>query len=299
MAKWFRKIANRAQGHKRPGIGLALGGGGVRGLAHVGVLQVLERRGIRVEAIAGSSMGAIAGGAFALNPDVIHRPLAEEVMGLVDLFPSTPEIPPDDEDSLLDRVRQFIETERFLLDALWGWGVVPERPIAESLQRLTRGKNLEEASIPVAAVAIDLLSGEKVVFRRGPAAMALQASAAIPGLFPPVRQGDRLLADGAFVDVVPAGVVRELGCERVVAIDVEQEGLRVEIHNGLQAFLRAVELCSRHHKRHHLEYADLVIRPDFGEPIQALDFSKAAICLEAGVRAAEEAMPRIERLLNR
>lgn len=300
MTDLLKRIAVRVAGKKRAAsLGLALGGGGVRGLAHVGVLRVFEREGISVQAIAGSSMGAIVGATYALNPEFIHEPLGPELMELgISDFPG-PDVTPRDRDSFLDRLRQFIDTERFLLDTLWGWGILPEEPIAESLTRLTLGKNLEEARIPVAAVAIDLLSGEKVVFRAGPAALALQASSAIPGFFPPVRHGEQLLADGAFVDVVPAGVVREMGADVVIAVDVDQEERRVEVHNGLEAFLRAVELCARHHKHHHLEFADLVIRPEFGEPIRALDFSKAEICLEAGLQAADRALPEVERLLRR
>ncbi len=299
MSGWLKRITGHARRHEPPVVvGLALGGGGVRGLAHIGVLRVLERAGVPIHLIAGTSMGAIVAGAYGLNPAALQDPITPDILNLGIPTPPRADVAPGDKESLLDRVREFIDTERFLIDTLWGWGVVPAEPVTEFLNRLTLGRNLEESRIPIAAVAIDLLSGERVIFRQGPATLALQASSAIPGFFPPVRHQGRLLADGAFVDVVPADVAREMGAQKVIAVDVDQEEFRVEVRNGLEAFLRAVELCSRHHKRHHLEHADLVIRPRFGRPIFGLDFSKAEHCLQAGIAAAEEALPQVKALVE-
>lgn len=281
-----------------PSVGLALGGGGVRGMAHLGVLAVFEREGIPITTIAGSSMGAIIGAAYSLRPDLDREHLAQQVLNLGLSLPSGLSTPPGETSSLLDRFRRFIHVEKFLVDSLWGWGILPQELATESLTELTQGKLLEEGRVPLAAVAVDLLSGEKVIFREGPATIALQASSAIPGFFPPVPYEGRLLADGAILDLVPADIARNSGVDLVIAVDVDQEGRWVEVNNGLQAFLRAIELCSRHHKRHHLEFADLVIRPDFGEPIQTFEVSKADLCIDAGVRAAEAALPSIRSMLD-
>jgi NTE family protein len=152
--------------------------------------------------------------------------------------------------------------------------------------------------VPLEAVATDLLSGEQVIFRKGPASLALQASSALPGFFPPVKHEGRLLADGAFVDLVPADVVRKMGARFVVAVDVDQESMPVEVTNGLQAFLRGIDIGARHHKRHHFRQVDLVIRPEFGGPVDSLDFSKAELCVEAGLCAAERALPSLRRMLE-
>jgi NTE family protein len=179
-----------------------------------------------------------------------------------------------------------------------GLGSLDGTEVADALAKLTLGKNLEEARVQLAAVATDLLSGEKVVFKTGPANIALQASSALPGFFPPIKHEGKLLADGAFVDLVPADVVREMGARLVVAVDVDQENMQMEVSNGLQAFLRAVEIGARHHKRHHLRLADLVIRPEFGEPVDSLDFSKTGLCIEAGLRATERELPTLRRMLK-
>ncbi|NIR52574.1 hypothetical protein GWO43_28700 [candidate division KSB1 bacterium] len=293
--KLFEKF-KKSENHEM--IGLALGGGGVRGLAHVGVLSVFQDEAISIKAIAGSSMGAIVAAAYALNPHFGKEYMANEMAELRFSTPGGLYDAQRDKESFLQKVRQFLDTERFVVDAMLGWGIFPENEVAESLQRLTMGKRLEEGTIPVAVVATDLVRGDKVVFKEGPADVAIQASSALPGFLPPVQNRDRLLADGAFIDLVPTAVVREMGADFVIAVDVDQEEMRVEVHNGLEAFFRAVELCARHHKHHHLELADLVIRPDFGEPVNPLDFSKAELCIEAGVYAAEQAVPQLRELFS-
>ena len=281
-----------------PAVGFALGGGGVRGLAHIGVLQAIEQAGVPIRGIAGSSMGAIVGATFALNPAFGGEIFREIVADLEKTLPARLITDKDDKKSVFDRVRKFIDVERFIVDTVLGWGVLPSTMVPSSITKLVLGKRIEEAKIPLAVVTFDLFSGEKVVFREGPADFALQASSAIPGFFPPLPYEDKLLADGAFVDLVPVGEARKLGVDFVIAVDVDQEGERAEISNGLEAFLRAVEVCARHHKNHHLKLADFVIRPDFGEPIKTFAISKAQLCIEAGARAAEQALPELKRLLQ-
>jgi NTE family protein len=299
IVEWFKKlgISWRKSGGPRT-LGLALGGGGVRGLAHIGVLSVLDREAIPIHAIAGTSMGAIVGAAYALGADFDKERLAKQVMELGIKPPLVLGASEEDRESFFERMRQFIDLERFLIDTMWGWGAYEGKVVADALTKLTSGKRLEEARVPLAAVATDLLTGEKVVFKKGPASLALQASSALPGFFPPIRHEGRLLADGAFVDLVPVDIAREMGAQVVVAVDVDQESIRTDVSNGLQAFLRAVDIGARHHKRHHLRMADLVILPEFGEPVDSLDFLKAELCIEAGLRATEAVLPAVRRMLQ-
>ena len=300
MAGWLERLrlAWNRFGAART-LGLALGGGGVRGLAHIGVLTVLDREAIPIHSVAGTSMGAIVGAAYALSADFDSARLTRQVIDLGIKPPISLHTSGADREGLLDRLHRFIDAERFLVDTAWGWGAYDGTRVADALATLTAGKLLEEAKVPLAVVATDLLSGEKVVFRKGSAALALQASSALPGFFPPIKYQNRLLADGAFVDLVPCDVTRRMGAGIVVAVDVDQERTPVQVTNGLQAFLRAVDISARHYKRHHLKAADLVIRPEFGEPVHSLDFSKAELCVDAGVRAAERALPELRRLLRR
>ena len=277
-----------------PSIGMALGGGGVRGLAHVGLLNVFKREGIPIKAIAGSSMGAIVGATYALKKELFLQIMAD----LASTLPARLSAVQANQQSFLERLRQFIDVERFLVDTLWGWGILPETVAADSLASLTLGKNLEQADTPIAVITTDLRTEKKIVFREGLASLALQASSAIPGFFPPVEYQGMLLADGAIVDFVPVAEARKMGVDYVIAVDVDQQAEPVEIRNGLEAFLRAMDICSRHHKRHHLQQADLVIRTDFGEPVSTFEVAKAELCIRAGERAAEQVLPEVKRLLT-
>ena len=193
MIKGLKRIAmHKRKSHSDFRLGLALGGGGVRGLAHIGVLSVFHREAIPIKAIAGSSMGAIIGAAYALNPEFNKEDLAQRVAELGISLPNGLNEDKRDKNSFLKRLRQFIDAEKFMVDALWGWGILPESKISESLRRLTLGKKLEEGMIPIAVVTTDLLRGEKVVFKEGPADFALRASSALPGFLPPIQFQDRL-----------------------------------------------------------------------------------------------------------
>ncbi len=290
---WRNRILKRSRK-----VGIALGGGGVRGLAHVGVLSVLEQEKIPIDYLAGSSMGAIVAAAYTLNPEYSGNRMIQLLREFDEAIPAHLKESSAEPSSFLSKLRQFINIERFILDTISGWSVLPEDMAKEALERLTMDKRIEEASIPIAIVTVDLLSGEKVVFREGPAAIALQASSAIPAFFPPVPYKNMLLVDGAIVDVVPADVARDMGSDIVLGVDVGQTGPREEINNGLEAFLRAVELSGEYNKRHFLRQADLVIKPDFGETIVTFDTSKAELCIEAGIKAARQALPKIRKLVG-
>lgn len=267
-------------------------------MAHVGVMSVLKREDIPVHFIAGSSMGAIVAAALTLNPEYGSQKLKLLLDELEDSIPDHLKVPAEKSNSLLTKLRLFINVERFILDTLSGWSVLPEDLAKTTLKKLTLDKKIEEAAIPLAIVSVDLLSGEKIVFKDGPAAIALQASSAIPGFLPPVLYNDMILVDGAILDVVPADITRDMGADIVIAVDVDQSGPRPQIKNGLDAFLRAVELSAQYNKRQFLKDADIIIHPDFGREIVTFDVSKAEDCISAGVRAAEIALPKIRNLLD-
>jgi NTE family protein len=278
-------------------LGLALGGGGARGLAHVGVLRAVLEAGISIDFIAGISMGAIVATAFALKDDF----LGQHVGGMVDglrLTPGKSWARRPGPASWWASLRRLVDTAWFVADNLVWWGVAEDAIVETALAKVTAGRRLEEGRIPLAVVACDLMSGAPVVFRAGPAALALRASTALPGFVRPVSHNGQLLADGGFVGMVPTAVVREMGADVVIAVDVDPPCAVAEVRNGLDALLRALEICSQGHKEALLREADLVIRPEFGEPIGTLDFSRSAWCVEAGVRAGREAVPAIRALLG-
>jgi predicted acylesterase/phospholipase RssA len=244
-------------------------------------------------------MGAIVAAAWAFNPDHSGKHLLQLLRDIDNAIPRHLKAPPEKMPTFRTRLEQFINVERFILGTVSGWSVLPENLAKDTLEKLTLNKRIEDATLPLAIVAVDLLSGRKVVFRSGAPAMALQASSAIPGYLPPVRHKDMLLVDGAIIDEVPVDVVRGMDVDVVIGVDVEQRSAEAEISNGLEAFLRAVELCARENKQQYLRQADLLIHPRFGETVVTFDVSKIDLCIEAGKLAAEEALPAIRELLAR
>ena len=182
--------------HKR--VGLALGSGGARGWAHLGVLRALREKGIEVDVVAGTSMGAVVGAFLAAGREQALRDLAEN----------------------LDwrRLRQF-----FWEVSLSRSGLTDGKRLLEETRKLIGAKEFRELDLPFRAVATDLDSGAEVVLSSGNLPQALRASISIPGVFSPVCVGRRLLVDGGLVNPVPVNVARAMGAQTVVAVDVSPE----------------------------------------------------------------------------
>ncbi|QIA27463.1 NTE family protein rssA [Thermaerobacter sp. PB12/4term] len=179
--------------HGRTEVGLALGGGAARGLAHIGVLRELQEAGVVVTHVAGCSFGSIVGAAY--------------VCGTLDL--------------LEERVRNLSRAHLVrYADTVFAGGVLRGDALLDELRCLTRGIHFEELSVSFAVLATDLETGAPVVIRRGPIAEAVRASISIPGLFAPAVVDGRALVDGGLVELVPVNVLRELRPPRVVAVDV-------------------------------------------------------------------------------
>jgi len=296
-------------------VGLALASGGARGSAHVGVLKVLEREGIKVSAIAGSSIGAMVGGAYAAGVSV--KRIEEEWLN-TDL----PKV-----------VRSFLPT--FPRAGLSSGG-----ELRKYLHSVLGDVHIEALEIPFAAVATDIDTGEAVVLREGPLVDALRASTAIPGIFYPVRWGKRVLVDGGLVEPLPVRISRELGAEVVIGVDIvptprptTPEGRRAwrrltqrlgeELKNrtwipaslaGLLAEVadereerplpgvysiinQAVAIFQQEILRLKLTLwpADLLIRPELPPEVSYL---RAAEGIRAGEEAMEQALPQLRALLS-
>ncbi|MBI2548891.1 patatin-like phospholipase family protein [Candidatus Woesearchaeota archaeon] len=182
-------------------LGLALGGGCVKGVAHIGVLKVLEREHIPIHAIAGTSIGAFIGALYASGLT------AEEIEQII----------------LSTHIQELID---FTIPKK---GFITGNKIEKYLTTVTKGKNFADLQIPLAIIATELQTGKKVVFTKGNVAHAIRASMSIPGVFTPVKHNDMLLVDGAFVDPVPVEVVRELGATVVIAVDVSQPAAEINL----------------------------------------------------------------------
>lgn len=251
------------------GIGLALGGGFARGFAHLGVLKVLEQHHIRVSHIAGTSVGSILGAAYASG-----APLARILAA--------------------SRTIRFRDIARWSISRL---GLASNHRLADIIERVFDSQQFQDMKIPLAVVATDLATGEPVVFRQGPLVEAIRASCAYPGLFEPVQIGTRCLADGGLVAPVPTLAVRQLGAKLVLGVSAgTQDGNCKAPKNIFQVVARAVSAAQKHHQDTWERHADLVIRPDV-QDLSWDDFGRASEAIEAGERAAERAVPRIQQLL--
>jgi len=262
---------------------LILGGGGARGFAHAGVLHALERRGWAPSAIVGVSMGAVVAAAYALRTDWYRA-----VMDFADEgFSETRDRLARGGSKRMSRLRQLASGAKTVWDLGRGWGADSDDVHAgrEALRRLLGSADLAEGRVPLAVSATDLLSGDRVVLRNGPAVEAVYASSALAGVLPPVRSGTRLLADGAYTDICPIDVARQFGCDRVVAVNPGRSDVVDDIHNGLQGLIRATEICYLHHAALRFEEADLVIQPPFRRAVDTLEFAAYRECIAAGVRA--------------
>jgi NTE family protein len=167
--------------------------------------------------------------------------------------------------------------------------------LEELMQLLTGRRNIEELDLPLAFVAVDLGSGEKVVLRSGPAARAIRASCAIPGIFSPVKIDGKLLVDGGVLDRVPAGVVREMGADLVIAVDVDSFAAEYKINHIFDVLSKTIEIMSQEICAMRQQEADVVITPDLKD-IGPFHFHRASEVIARGEEAARQVLPLLKKL---
>lgn len=280
-------------------LGLALGSGGARGLAHTGVLDVLEEEGLRPAVITGTSMGALVGGVYAETLD------ADETWRRFTVFASDPEFldtwdPFVGQGSASDMERgrfqslfsslnrRFMQLRTFTRPAL-----VDEERLRHPLEKLFLARDFAELKLPFAAVGIDLIGGERVIYREGDLLRGIYASAAIPGVFPPLEEDGRLVVDGGGAFRVPLNTCRDMGADVVVAVDIPGfEAAKAEYRTGMDMMLRSDALARERLNEVIMSRADAVIRPDVSDYHWA-DFRCAGDCRRRGVEAARAALPQI------
>jgi len=264
-------------------IGLALGGGAARGIAHVGVLEVLDEHGIRPNYIAGASAGAVAGGLYAAGVSATR--MHELVRTLKWRNVSRIRLPSF---NLTKLSAVTLPLGLLALDRLIDW-----------LEHVLGGAvEFEELNIPFAAVATDIVTAEMIVMNQGPIAPAIRASCSVPGVFIPVRRNNRLLVDGGAINNLPVSVVRQMGADYVIAVDllaitgetpVEPKSLLEVTLTSLYLLIRATQSEGA--------LADRTIMPAIAH-ISLADLGKAEALIEAGRAAAEAMLPLIKKDLE-
>ena len=254
-------------------IGLALGGGAARGFAHVGVIKALEAQGIDAEIVAGTSAGSVVGALYAAgNSGYALQKIAMEM----------------DEATISDWTVPLFATST---------GVLKGQGLQNFVNKAVHQLPIEKLKKTFGAVATDLNSGQAILFRRGNTGAAVRASSAVPGVFQPVKVGERLYVDGGLVAPVPVAYAREMGADFVIAVNISASPDLQASTSSLNVLMQTFSIMGQTINLHELKGADIVIRPELAE-MKGNDFAGRNTAMLAGERAAMLAMPEIKRKLK-
>ena len=291
-----------------PKIGLVLAGGGALGVAHVGVIRVLDEIGVPIDYVAGTSMGAIVGGFYAagMNADQI-----EEVLANADWDDLFSDKPPREDRDLRRKVDDLGFLVRYKLGFKDGSLQLPRGAVqGQKLDLLFRSHALEivdtqdfdELPIPFRAIATDIVTGEEVVLDSGDFVSAIKASFAVSGFFPPVEIDGRLLVDGGLVNNVPVDVVRDMGADIVIVVTLPSAlKSKDEIQSAVDVLSQSLEILIGRNEQKQLATLttdDILITPELGD-LGAADFHRALTAVAPGEAAARAVEPRLRQLAAR
>lgn len=286
-----------------PKLGLALGGGGARGLAHIGVLKVLDKEGIKIHGITGCSMGSIVGALYAYfgNAVEMEKFIIDVIqntdfkkLGLSDAGNSKS----DKDENYFNVLFDFIKIRYQAVKSLSQLSFFDEESAA-GIFNVFPDVPIEKFGIKFSAIATNLITGEEVLFNKGSLRHIVKASSAIPGIFPPVKIENKLLVDGSVSESVPAVQLKKLGADRILAIDVSRCLLAADIpENIFEVLMRSGDITSFHLSRERLKVADLILRPKVRK-LAWSDFDRTKKIIAAGERIAEAHIKEIKELVNR
>ena len=252
---------------RRPLLGLALGGGFARGLAHIGVLKVLLENRIPIDSVAGTSIGSIVAAAPASG-------------------------------CAIDEMAAAARKVRWSSIARWTFprfGFATNEPLRAFLSKALPCRTFEQLKLSLAIVAADLRTGEEVIFREGELLTPLRASCSFPGLFVPVEYRGRLLIDGAFVNSVPVSALS--GVDAVVAVNIRSNGLERCPTSLFEIVGESFRITQNFNQSSWRDRSDLVIEPELKD-FRWGDFGRSRESIAAGERAAQRALPALRDLLR-
>jgi NTE family protein len=253
-----------------PKIALVLGGGAVRGFAHIGVIKTLEAHGIVPDMVVGTSAGSVVGALYAGGYGGFE----------------------------LQKIAFQLEQESVGDWVLPDRGFVKGEMLQNFINKALQSRPIERLSKPFAAVATELQTGEMAVFRRGNTGMAVRASSSIPGVFQPVNIGGKEYVDGGLVSPVPVRAARGMGADVVIAVDISGNPKNAKLNDTIDIFLQAFNIMGQSIGRYELAEADVVIRPKIGM-IGATEFDQKHLAIMEGEKAALAALPLIRSKLQK
>ncbi|MCD4693968.1 patatin-like phospholipase family protein [bacterium] len=259
-------------------VGLALGGGGARGLAHVGVLKVLEREGIKIDYLAGVSMGAFIGACYAVGLSV--KEMEEEAVTF-------------NKRKAVKKMLDLANPKRSILK-----GKKAEKYINKFLEK----KEFKDTKIPLCITATDLANGEEVFIKDGNLARAVRASVSVPGIFPPVKIGDKYLVDGGVVNCTPVSVLEKAGMDVIIAVDliIKREVKFDKIPSMITSLVQSYEIIRSQTAKNNVSSNKnvILIKPELRGTVDSFKFYDIDKFIRSGERATEEALPEIRKKLG-
>ncbi|MHB8941772.1 MAG: patatin-like phospholipase family protein [Desulfobacteria bacterium] len=250
-------------------VAVVLGAGAARGFAHVGVLKVLEANHVPVHMIVGTSVGSFVGSLYAYGYSAYD----------------------------LQKIAMGLEKGELADWTVPDNGFVKGEKLEAYVNRMIRGTTMEKLRTPFYAVATDIGSGQEMVFGKGNTGLAVRASCSIPGVFRPVRIGDRTYVDGGVVSPVAVDVARRMGADVVIAVDISGGVSGSVPETTLDTIFQAINIMYSKIDAAQLSRADVVIRPKVGD-IASGDFTKRHEAILEGERAAQATLPKIQQLLG-
>ncbi len=250
-------------------MGVALGGGFARGLAHLGVLKVFGENQIPIDALAGISVGSIIAVAFAAGSTL---------------------------EEMVEEARK-IRWKSFARWTVARMGLATNERMEGFLHRALHCSTFEGLRVPVAVVATDLSTGEAVTFRRGELIPPLRASCSFPGLFVPIEYQGRMLVDGAMTGAVPVGPLRDFDVDTIIAVYLKADGPRHAPTNIFQVVGEAFQIAQSRNEATWRKSCDLVIEPEVSD-FNWDDFERADDLIVAGERAARQVLPALRALVQ-
>lgn len=289
----------------RPKIGLVLSGGGARGFAHIGTLQLLDSLQIPIDFIAGTSMGGIAGALYSVGYSgkdieaLVTRTDWEEIFS--DLPPRT-RLPFFQKK---DNGRYQLEFDLVGVKPVPPTGLIRGQKITLLFSELTFSyqyvSDFDQLPIPFRCIAVDLITGNEVVLKKGSLARAMRATMSIPTVFSPVEWGDSLLIDGGIFNNLPVDIARKMGADFIIAVNVGTplKG-RKELHSLISVLEQSINLFGNKREQENIRLANIIITPPL-EGLSAADFQpeKVQRIIERGKIAARKALPKFIKIKNR
>ena len=250
-------------------IALVLGAGASKGFAHIGVIKILESNKVPIHMIVGTSVGSVVGSLYAYGFDAFQ----------------------------LQKLSFSIEKGDIVDLILPENGFIKGEKLEEWVNKTLKNTTIEKLKIPFYAVAADIQSGQEVAFGRGSTGMAVRASCSIPGVFRPVKIGEKMYVDGGVVSPVAVDVAKRFGADVVIAVDISAEVERPFPENTIETILQSFNIMYSKLASIQISKADVVIKPKVGH-IGAADFSKRHEAVMEGEKAALEALPQVMKIIT-